>query len=102
MKNQRGDILATVTFRTTKAGGRDGPTPPDELRCIMTIGGENLDVRLHLEETGSVAPGQSVRVPISFLFFEYGKEHSVVGTRFTLRDSRTIADGVIDEILFPQ
>jgi hypothetical protein len=100
MKNRRGDIIASVTFRSTKAGGRDGPTPPDELRCIMTIGGENLSVVLHLDETGSVAPGQSVRVPISFYFLDHAKEHCVIGTPFTLRDHRIIADGVIDEILF--
>lgn len=102
MKNRCGDIIVYLTFITTKAGGRDGPTPPDELRCIMTIGGENLDVILHLAEVGSVASGQSIKIPISFLYYEYGKEHCVVGTRFTLRDHRTIANGVIEELLFKQ
>lgn len=91
--------MARLDFLTTKAGGRQGPTPANELRCIMTLEGENFDVTLHLDETGAISPGQSATVPVSFLF-DYAKPLCAVGKEFTLRELRTIAKGMILEILF--
>jgi hypothetical protein len=66
----------------------------------MTIEGKNLDVRLNLESTGSLSPGQTATVPISFLDLEYAKPYCVVGRKFSLREINVIGDGVIDEICF--
>jgi hypothetical protein len=67
----------------------------------MVVGEINLDVRLHLEGTGAISPGQTAKVPISFLDREYAKKYCAVGTTFVLREVRPIGDGVIDEVTFP-
>lgn len=100
MKNQLADIIATVTLFPTDAGGRRGPTPDGKFSCLMIIDEKNLDVRLHLEKIGSISPGQTVRVPISFLDREYAQTYCSVGKKFFLREVNIIGDGVIEEIAF--
>lgn len=100
MKNRPGDILATVKFLPTDTGGRKGPTPDNELRPILTIDNESWSVCLHLEGIGSIHPGQTVKVPISFYFLQEAKHHLMLGKQFTLKEINKIADGVIEEILF--
>lgn len=102
MKNQLGDIVANLTLLPTNSGGREGPTPPSELRCIMTIEDKNFSVVVHLEQTGSIVPGQTIDVPISFLFLDLAKKYCSVGRHFSLREYNKIANGVIKEILFSQ
>lgn len=100
MKNQFADIVATVNLFPTEAGGRRGPTPDGKFNCLMTINEKNFDVRLHLEKTGKLLPGQTAKVPISFLDLEYAQKYCSIGTKFLLRELNVIGDGVIDEILF--
>lgn len=94
------DLVARVTLLPTDAGGRHSPTPTGIFNCIMMIDGENFDIRLHLGEIGSISPGQTVRVPLSFLDLEHAKKHCSVGKAFSLRELHTMGSGTIDEILF--
>jgi hypothetical protein len=66
----------------------------------MTLDDQHLDVRLHLEDVGSISPGQKARVPISFLNPKLARKHCSLGKRFSLREAKEIGDGVIDEIRF--
>jgi hypothetical protein len=66
----------------------------------MTIDEQNFDVRLHLEDVGSISPGQKARIPISFLNLKLARKHCSLGKRFSLREAKVIGDGVIDETLF--
>lgn len=66
----------------------------------MVIDEKNLDVRLHLENIGSISPGQTVRVPISFLDREYAKPYCSVGKKIFLREVNIIGDGMIEEVIF--
>ena len=100
MKNQLADIIAIVHLFPTDAGGRHGPTPGGKFNCLMVIGGKNFDVRLHLESTGPLSPGQTARVPISFLDREHAKKYCSVGKGFILREVNPIGDGVIVEVAF--
>ncbi len=100
VKNQLADIIATVNFFPTDAGGRRGPTPGGKFNCLMAINEKNFDVRLHLEGTGAISPGQTARVPISFLDREQAKKYCSIGKTFILREVSPIGDGVIDEMAF--
>jgi hypothetical protein len=99
--NWSGDILATVTFYPTDAGGRRGPTPAKWFGCIITMDEQNyFDVRLLLEHTGPVAPGQTVTVPIKFLDLENAKTSCAVRRKFFIREINFIGEGIIEELSF--
>ena len=100
MKNQLADIIATVNLFPTDAGGRRGPTPDEKFNCMMTIDQKNFDVRLHLHGIGSISPGQTATVPISFFDRENARKYCSVGKKFLLREINTIGEGVIDEMAF--
>jgi hypothetical protein len=99
LRNQFTDIIATVNLFPTHAGGRRGSTPGEKFNCLMVIDEKNFDVRLHLEGLGAISPGQTVRVPISFLDREHAKKYCSVGKTFILREVSTIGDGVIDDLV---
>jgi hypothetical protein len=96
---RRPDIIASVRFYATNAGGRSGPTPPQIFRCPLEFEGEKFDCGLHLAETGPVAPGTTVTVPITLLFPALIKPRLEVGSQFTLWETKTIAAGVVERIL---
>jgi hypothetical protein len=98
MKGQP-DIIATVRFYATEASGRKGPTPPNMFGCPLEFEGEKFDCRLLLNAVGSLAPGATAKVPVAFLYPELIKPRLKVGSRFTLWEMRTIAEGVVEEIL---
>lgn len=98
MKGQHSDIIATVSLFPTEVGGRQGPTPNDMYGCLMVIDNNNYDIKINLEDAGSIFPGQTVRVPVRFLDWERARESCSVGKRFILREVYTIGAGVIDEI----
>jgi hypothetical protein len=95
---KRGDVEASLTLLTKDSGGRLGPTAAGRFGCLMVVDGKNFDVRLHLDNVGSIAPGQTVRVPVSFLDWENAKGHCVLGKRFHLREIKTIGEGVIETL----
>ena len=94
------DILATVYFYSSDEGGRQTPTPSDKLNCILDLEGEYFDCRLLLDETGSLLPGQEALVPIKFLYPDLVKPKLKLGDKFHLRESKTIAEGVVDKLLW--
>lgn len=97
--NGQPDIIATVRFYATEAGGRKGPTPPIMFGCPLEFEGEKFDCRLLLNEVGSLAPGATAKVPVAFLYPELIKPRLKVGSQFTLWELRTIAKGVVEQIL---
>jgi hypothetical protein len=84
------DIEAVLSFRSADNGGRSSPTPPNELRPVLVMDGTNFVVRLDLEGTGPIFPGQTATVPIAFLDRENALTHCAVGKRFILRELRPI------------
>jgi hypothetical protein len=66
----------------------------------MVMDETNFDVRLHLESTGPISPGQTATIPISFLDRELAKRHCSIGKTFLLREVGPIGSGVVDEISF--
>jgi hypothetical protein len=95
MKKKSADIIATVNLFPSNAGGRRGPTPDGKFHCMITMDQQNFDVRLDLEDIGSISPGQTVKVPICFLDPEHAKKHWAIGKAFTLREGKIIGDGII-------
>jgi hypothetical protein len=93
------DIVATIVFHPIDQGGRKEPTSPDRFRCPFEYQGEFFDCVLDLSETRSVHPGEEVTVPVVFLFSDLIKPRLNKGDRFTLWDMRTIADGIVVEIV---
>ena len=100
MQSHRADVTATVFLFPTDAGGRSGPTPASTFNCLMVIDEINFDVRLHLEETGAISPGQTVQVPISFLTPEQARQYCSVGKEFLLREISLIGKGKIEAVVF--
>jgi hypothetical protein len=98
MKGQP-DIIATVNFYATEAGGRKGPTPQHFFGCPLEFEGQKFDCRLFISKVGALAPGATAKLPIAFLFPELIKPRLKVGSRFTLWEMRTIAEGVVEEIV---
>jgi hypothetical protein len=99
VKKQIADIIVTVHLFSTEAGGRRGPTPDEKFSCLMAIDAKNFDVRLHLDGIGSISPGQTAIVPVSFLDPEHAKTYCSVGQKFLLKEIGAIGDGVINEII---
>ena len=97
--NRRPDIVAKVWFYSTEEGGRKGPTPPTIYICPLEFEGEKFDCGLHLERSGPMIPGATGTIPITFLFPELIKPRLKVGSRFTLWEMRTIAEGIVEEVM---
>lgn len=93
------DIIATIQFYSTEAGGRRGSTPATIFKCPLEFEGEKFDCGLHLKDSGPLAPGAKATVPITFLYPELIKSRLKAGSRFTLWEMRTIAEGIVDEIV---
>jgi hypothetical protein len=93
------DIIASVRFYSTEEGGRRVPTSPKLFKCPLDFEGEKFDCGLHLEQSGPLSPGSNATVPITFLFPDLIKPRLKVGSPFTLWEMRTIAEGVVEQIL---
>lgn len=96
MKNSP-DLLAKVRLFRTEEGGRKGPTPTDQLHCMMLVSGLTLDVRLYLHDTGSLHPGDEAIIPIWFLYPDLAKPHVAVNQTFKLRELRVIGEGIVQK-----
>lgn len=93
------DIIVSLQFYTTAEGGRKEPLPPEKFGCPFEFQGELFDCRLLLEETGCLTPGTQATVPVIFLRPDLIKARLKVGSRFTLWEMGTIAEGVVKKIL---
>jgi hypothetical protein len=95
------DIIASVRFYSTEEGGRHVATPAKLFKCPLEFEGEKFDCGLHLEQSGPLAPGSKATIPITLLFPDLIKPRLKVGSHFTLWEMRTIAEGVVEQILWP-
>src|SRR5258706_13260355 len=93
------DIIASVRFYPIEEGGRHVATPPKLFKCPFEFQGEKFDCGLHLEQSGPLAPGAAATVPITLLYPELIKQRLKVGARFTLCEMKTIAEGVVEQLL---
>ena len=93
------DIIASVRFYSTEEGGRSVPTSPKLFKCPLEFEGEKFDCGLHLEHSGPFSPGSKATVPITLLFPEFVKPRLIVGSKFTLWEMGTIAEGVVEQVL---
>lgn len=94
------DIYVTANFYLTDRNGRKLPTDAHCFRTIFVIGESKHDCRLHLDEIGSIFPGDNKkRVPIKFLFPDLVIPKIAKGTKFYLWDMRNIAEGEVEEII---
>jgi len=88
-----------VRFYTAQEGGRTHITPPNLFKCPLEFEGEKFDCGLHLEESGPLAPGANATIPITLVFPHLIKPRLKIGSRFTLWELKTIAEGIVQEIL---
>jgi hypothetical protein len=93
------DIIASVRFYSTGEGGRRQTTPAKLFKCLLEFEGEKFYCGLHLEANGPLAPGSTATVPITLLIPDGVKRRLKVGSLFTLWEVRTIARGIVSEIL---
>lgn len=99
MTTLKPDIIATITFVMTQQGGRKSPIMHEAFGCIFEHAGQTNDCRLLVAGMGDIWPGQKVTVPIVFLCPDLVLPRIKVGDVFTLREAKTIAHGIIDEIV---
>jgi hypothetical protein len=92
------DILARVTFFRTEEGGRKGPTSSTHFGYPFVMDDQMNDCRFFLEGIGSISPGQTVDVPIAFLFPKLVVDRLKVGRKFKLWEMGIIAEGEILEV----
>ena len=93
------DLVASLQLYSESDGGRKGATPLDHLGCIFEYEGEDFECRLLLEDVGPIAPGGRATIPIKFLRPELIKQRLQVGSRFRLREARTIGEGTVESIV---
>ena len=103
MNSIRPDIIAEVSLLPTDQGGKTKSIPPIQFGCPIQLGGKGFDCRLLLDQVGTgLAPGETITVPIKFLYPELARPRLKVGLRFTLHEIGKIGDGEILEILDPE
>ena len=83
----------------TNQGGRNGPTPPDELDCLFEFEGEHFYCRLIFGYVGSLSPGENAEVRIAFLYPNLIKERLKPESRFFLKEVRVIGEGKVRSII---
>jgi hypothetical protein len=93
------DFVASVRFYPTEEGGRESPTPDRLFRCPLEFEGERFDCGLLLDEVGPLEPGMRASVPVSLRAPQLLKARLRVGSRFTLWEQGTIAEGTVEEIV---
>jgi len=93
------DIIVSLRFYTTAEGGRKGSLSQEKFGCPFEFQEVLFDCRLLLEETGALTPGAKATVPVIFLRPDLIKARLQVGSRFTLWEMGTIAEGVVQDIL---
>jgi translation elongation factor EF-Tu-like GTPase len=96
-KTQKNDIVADVRFFSTEEGGRESPIPQQRYGCIFTYQNENFSCFPMIPNNVQVCPGDKVTLEIKFLYPNLIKPKLKVGDKFTLRESRVIAEGKVRE-----
>ena len=92
------DIVANVTLLSTNQGGRLGPTSSEVFRCPIEFDGAYFDCWINVAEVGSLAPGSTMRVGITFLCPELIVPRLLPGLEFRLWEGRIIGYGTVVEV----
>jgi len=93
------DILAKVYLYPTDQGGRKSPTPSNYIGFPCYFEGNYYDCRLLLDGIGSISPGDTVDVPIIFLYSEKIMTLLKIGSKFKLWEGGFKGEGVVLKIL---
>jgi len=93
------NIIAKVYLYPTDEGGRQGPTPSNYIGFPLEFEGSYYDCRLLLDDIGSISPGETVEVPIIFLYSELIVPKLKIGSKFRLWERGFKGDGVVLDIL---
>jgi hypothetical protein len=91
-------ITAKISLLTTEKGGRQNSVITDKLHCMFDLNGELFDCRISLLGVGSLHPGQSAELPISFLSPQTVIPKLKIGTQFKLREMRIIGEGMVTSL----
>lgn len=89
------EIVATVTFFATDAGGRSGPPPREEWRCVLKTAAGNLDARLSFNRDEAVGPGSTSTARIQLLSPELAGATFPLGADFELWEGKTVGRGKV-------
>lgn len=95
MKNIAPQLVAEVTLYATDEGGRQGLTPPDWFGCICKLAENDRrawDCRLLLHGF-PMAPGETRRIGIAFLWPDQAVPAIVQARKFFLWEGRVIGEG---------
>ena len=95
------DAIVDVGLFTTEQGGRRGPTPPRAFGCPLGFNGEYFDCRFDLSESGPLRPGETARVPVTFLFPALIVPWLRPGSELVLWEGKAIGRARVAEILEP-
>jgi hypothetical protein len=93
------DIIAKIYFYKTEEGGRKGPVSVELFHCPSEINGEKFDCGLEIGKNRTVAPGDTITVPVYFLSPKIVRPMLTARSQFKLWDGRFIADCVVEEII---
>ena len=93
------NILANITLYKTDQGGRKGPTPKDFFTCVLDFNGEKFSCRMYLYQIGSISPGDTVEVPITFTCPELILNRLKIGNKFKIWDGGFKGEGEVLKIL---
>ena len=92
-------IVANLHFYMPNEGGRKVAVSPPHFGCVFEIGGQSHDCRLLLPNAKPIRPGDTVRLPIQFVFPKLVLPKLSLGQKFFLWELGHIAEGEVIEIL---
>ena len=99
-ESKQPEIVSEIRFLGTEQGGRQGPTEADWDGCPMQIGEAFHDCRLDLSEHGPISPGETIRLPITFVEPSLVHGRLWPGVAFTLWEGKTVAEGRVVSMRF--
>ena len=93
------DLIVRVRLFSKEEGGRGSSLPAKTFGCPFFFEDEGFDCRLLLDQVGTtLAPGDTVVVPLKFLLPEYIVPRLKLGDRFKLWDGKDFAEGEVLEV----
>lgn len=98
MRKNEPDIKAEIRFLPQEQGGLKGPIFNETVGSILQYQNENFDCFLLIPKKTKIYPGETIVLPIIFLYPELIKSRLSIGDEFTLRDYRSFAEGTVREI----
>jgi hypothetical protein len=87
------DPVAMVTLMPTVEGGRRGPPPRDQWRCVLVTPAWSLDARLSFNPSSSIDPGETTPARIRLLSPDLVTTHLMLGTEFEIWEGKIVGCG---------